>query len=87
MKEMKCWTLGFFGTMKGKRGKMKWIKVEMKFSHHYTLTATLSSYSWTKKADWFLEEWWPEFENIWKIAVLIVALIGDDMPPMGYHEP
>ena len=57
---------GFFGKMKGKRGKMKWMKVEMKFSHHYTLTAKLSLYNQTEKADWFPEEWWPDFENIWK---------------------
>lgn len=56
----------FFGKMKGKRGKIKWMKVEMKFSHHYTLTTTLSSYNRTEKADWFLGEWWPKFENIWK---------------------
>ena len=52
--------------MKGKRGEMKWMKVEMKFSYHYTLTTTLSSYNRIEKADWFLGEWWLDFENLWK---------------------
>ena len=45
---------------------MKWIKVEMKFSHHYTLKMTLSSYNQTEKADLFLREWWPDFEKYLK---------------------